>query len=176
MESKNKEKKENKKITFKNYLIISIICILTIGLTIYLCNCYKVYNNSKLEIPVLRETLSEITIDELDHYVTENQNVTIYMCIANDINCRNYEKKLKKFINAKNLQDSIVYLDLKGVNAEQFIDDFNKKYASKPRLTTSYPTFVYFEEAQVSSVLQAKNGELTIEKTKQFIELNEIGD
>ena len=61
-ENKKKEEKEEKNL-LKNYIILVIILLLVVGLTIYLCECYKVYNEEQKTIPVIRGTLvSERTI------------------------------------------------------------------------------------------------------------------
>ena len=87
---------DEKKIAMKNYIIIILIFVATIGLTLYFCSCYRVYSESKKEIPIIRGTLSEITSEDLDHYIMENQSTVIYVCTASDPTCRNYEKNFKK--------------------------------------------------------------------------------
>ena len=92
---------KEKKIPLKNYIIIALIFLVTIGLTIYLCKCYGVYNESKKEIPVIRGTLSEITSDDFEHYILENQSTKVYMCTASNQTCRNFEKDFIKLIKKK---------------------------------------------------------------------------
>ena len=83
--------KANKKGGLKNYLILAAIFLAGIGLTFYLCNLYKVYDEYQKQTPVIRDTLSEITADELEHYILENPTIVIYMCTSSDMVCRNYE-------------------------------------------------------------------------------------
>ncbi len=168
---------EKRKIAMKNYIIIFLIFVATIGLTLYFCSCYKVYSESKKEIPVIRGTLSEITSEDLDHYIMENQSTIIYVCTASDTTCRNFEKDFKKLIVKMNLQEKIVYLNLSNVDQEEYISQLNEKYQSKVALTTRYPALVIFENGKIVNVLQGNEKEkLTISKTKQFIEFNKIGD
>ena len=35
--------------------------------------------------------------DDLDHYVLDNPTTIIYMCTANDDECRNFEKDFKNY-------------------------------------------------------------------------------
>lgn len=171
------DKMKEKKITLKNYLIISLIFVVTIGITLYLCDCYRVYNESKKEIPVIRGTLSEITSKDLEHYIMENQSAVIYMCTASNSDCRNYEKDFKKLIIKKNLQEKIIYLNISDVDQEEYIAQINEKYQSKTKLTTNYPAIILFEEGKITSILQGdKKEKLSITKTKQFIEFNKIGE
>lgn len=168
---------KDKQIPLKNYVIIALIFLATIGLTIYLCNCYNVYNEGKKEIPVIRGTLSEITSDDFEHYILENQSAKVYLCTASSQACRNFEKDFIKLIKRKNLADEIVYLNLSNVDQETFVNDFNSKYNFKIALTSNYPAIVIFEDGKIVSMLQGTaNENLTITKAKQFIEINKIGE
>lgn len=169
-------KEKEKKITIKSYLILTTIFILTIGLTVYLCKCYEVYSESMKEIPVIRGTLSEITSEELEHYIQENPNCVVYVCTASNQKCRDYEEKFKKLIKKQNLQEKIVYLNVSNTVQEDFIKSFNDTYKHKVELTVNYPAIILFEDKEISSILQEKEGELSITKTKNFIELNDIGE
>ena len=174
---KNKEKEPERKIGVKNYLILALIFAAATIITMYLCNVYSVYQESKLEIPVIRGTLSEITSQELEHYISENPNTVLYICSPTVTACRNYEKDLKKLVNKKELQDDIIYLNLTIEETEDFIESFNEKYSSRVKLTTYYPAIVEISEGKVLHLLQAKENEkLTLTKTQQFIEIHEIGE
>lgn len=172
-----KEKENDRKIGVKNYLILALIFTVATIVTLYLCNVYSVYQESKLEIPILRGILSEITSEEFDHYISENPTALIYICTASNITCRNYEKDLKKLINKEELHDKIIYLNISAEEKEKFIEEFNKKYTKRIKLTEKYPAFVTIEDGKVVHILQPKENEkLTITKTQQFIDLHEIGE
>lgn len=164
------------KQTIKKYLILFSIFLATILLTLYLCDCYKVYNESKKEIPVIRGTLSEITSKELEHYLMENPTTIIYMCTSSNDVCRSYEKDLIKLVKKYDLTEKIIYLNLSQENQADFIEMFNSKYDYKIDLTTNYPAFVVFENGEITGMLQEKTKKLTIGKTKQFIEINNLGE
>lgn len=161
----------------KNYLILTLIFALGIGLTLYICRCYKVYDDYQKQTPIIRGTLSEITSEEMSHYILENPTITIYMCTSSDDVCRQYEKGLKKLVKKKDLSEYIIYLNLSETSQEDFVKEFNETYPYKVKLTTSYPAFVTFEDGKVKYILQGNENEpLTISKTKQYIELNHIGE
>ena len=167
---------KEKTIPLKNYLIIALIFLATIGLTIYLCNCYSVYNEGKKEIPVIRGTLSEITSEDFEHYILENPSSVVYMCTASEEKCRDFERDFKKIVVAKNLQDSIIYLNLSNTDIDSFVKDFNNKYNYKIKLTKNYPLLVEFTDGKVTGLVQGENGNsLSISKMKQFIEIHKIG-
>jgi len=170
---KNSNNKSEKNYV-KNYIILLFLFAICIGFTLYLCRWYSVYREYKNDIPVIRGTLSEITPDELDHYVIDNSSVLIYLCTSNSNECRTFEKKLKKYVLRKELSEKIIYLNLTGVNQEDFIKSINDKYNLNKNLTSNYPAFILFKEGNVEVLLQGDSKKaLTISKLDSFIELNE---
>lgn len=174
---KEKAKQSERNIGVKNYLIIGLIFLVATVVTVYLCNVYSVYQESKLEIPVIRGTLSEITSEELEHFISENPTVLLYICTASDESCRNYEKDLKKLVTRKELQNELIYLNISLDEKETFVKTFNETYTSRVKLTDQFPAIIALEEGKTVHILQPKNNErLTISKTQQFIELHKIGE
>ena len=173
MSIKNNNKEKN---FFKNYVILIIVFILFGCFVWYLCRCYNVYNDYKKEIPVIRGTLSEIGYEDLDHYVVDVPNSVIYICISSDDNCRSFEKKLKKYVNYSEMNDKIVYLNLNGIDKDDFVNDFNDKYVFKTKLKNGFPAFVIFRDGKINGILQSKNEELKITKVDNFLELNDINE
>lgn len=159
----------------KNYLILFAVICATIILTIYLCDCYRVYSEGQKEIPIIRGTIFEITSAEIDHYIKENPSGTIYVCTSSNQNCRNFEPDFIKLIKKKDLQDEIVYLNLSNIDQETFLTEFNQKYKYKYALTENYPAIITYEDSKITNILQEKDGKLSINTAKQFIELNKIG-
>lgn len=169
-------KKTEEKNYLKNYIILFAMCFVVVGITIYICKCYNVYHEYQKQTPVIRGYFSEITTQEVDNYIQENPTTTLYLCTSNDEVCRNYEKKLIKVINKLNLNDTI-YINIKEEEKNSFPEEFNQKYPFKVQLKSSYPTFILIEEGKVRYILQGNENEpLTISKTKQYFELNKIGE
>jgi len=90
------QKEQKRNIKLKNYVILVLLFLAGIGITLYLCELYRVYDEYQKQTPVIRDTLSEITSEDLEHYILENPTTVIYMCTSSDMICRNYEKDLKK--------------------------------------------------------------------------------
>ncbi len=161
----------------KNYFILILIFVLGIGITLYLSRLYHVYDEYQKQTPVIRGAVSELTNEELEHYLLENPTTVLYMCTASDMLCRNFEKDFKKLIEKDNLQEKIVYLNLSDIDQKEFVDSFNEKYPYRNKLTSRYPAIVLFEEGKIINILQGSSKEkLTIKKTEQFIDLNNIGE
>ena len=174
---KNLKSNDAQKKGIKNYFILIVIFLVVIFVTLYFCNWYNVYNEYAMETPVIRGTLFELIPDEIDHYVQENPTTILYLCTSKSLECRNYESDLKKIVEKRELQDDIVYVNLTDVSLSQFTHSFNESYPYKISLKNNYPAIVMFEDGKVRAVLQGDGEEkLTIAKTRQFIELNKIGE
>ena len=168
---KKVEKKEEKNL-FRNYIILAIFVALGVGITLYFCKVYKVYDDYQKATPVIQGTLSEIAPEELDHYVVDNPQTIIYMCTASNENCRHYEKDFKKYIEKESVQDKIVYLNLSSTDLDQFVNDFNSKYKYKQKLVKNIPALVSFSDGKVDALLQEKKDKkLSISKTKHFLDI-----
>ena len=63
----------------KNYLILAVIFIVGIGITLYLCDCYRVYDEYQKQTPVIRGTLSEITNRTLSFRKSNNYYLHVYI-------------------------------------------------------------------------------------------------
>ena len=147
-------KKAMEKKKFKNYILLLLLFALGIGITLYLCKLYRVYDEYQKETPVIRGVISEINNEELEHFIMENPTILVYMCTSSDMICRNYEKDFKKLIEKKNLQEEFVYLNLSDIDQEEFVQSFNEKYHYKSKLAVNYPAIVMFEDGVVRNILQ----------------------
>ena len=171
------EEEKDKKGSFRNYVILFVICILCMGLVLYICKIYKVYDEEQKMVPIIRGELSEIYQEDLEHHILENPTVVLYMCTSNDLVCRDFEKRFIKLLKKKDFANEIVYLNLTNQDIDTFINNFNNSYNYRVKLTKNYPSFVLFEDGKIKGILQgSKNSKLTIGKVKQFLELNEIGE
>ena len=170
----NKNKEKNK---VKGYGILFVIFALCIGLTLYLCKWYNVYDEYQKETPVIRGVLSEVDYEEFEHYVLDNPSTIIYMCTSQDDSCRKFENDFKKLINKNAYADELIYLNLSGLDKEEFVNKFNDKFNFKTKLTSNYPALVVFRDGEVEAILQGRENEsLSISKVKSFIEIYKIGE
>lgn len=173
-EIKNKEEKDTKtkNSLVRNYFLLAIFIIAGMGLTLYFCKVYKVYDDYQKATPVISGTLSEISYEELNHYVVDNPSVILYMCTASDENCRFFEKDFKKYIQREQKKDEIVYLNLSNTDIDKFVESFNKDYKYKHKLNKRFPAFVSFTDGKVTAILQEKkDNKLSVSKTKHFLDI-----
>ena len=160
----------------KNYVTLAIIYVLVIGTVLYIASWYNTYQNYKTTIPVLRNTVSEINTAELDHFVLENPDGVIYMCVASDTTCRNFDTHLKKELLKNGLQDSVTYIDLQDViNKESYITTVFANYGMSFNINNT-PLFLAFEDGKIVSYLgEGKTTKLTVEDAIKFIKKYRVG-
>lgn len=171
-------KKNNKKITTKDYLIVIALFIITGFLIILLANYYKDYRIYYRSIPVINGYINEISESELDNYITANSITYIYMAEASDSRARNLEKDLKKFIKKYNLKDKVAYINLEKIkNKNKFIDSFNNKYNINEEIN-NYPIFIIMRDMRVLDLVQNNEEKnIHIEDIKGLLEkYNLLGD
>lgn len=156
-EIKKELKEEVRKIRPKNYLILGAIFLVTLALVFLLRYWYISYQNYKLSIPVLKDTLMEITHDELDHYITANPDAVIYIEVSEDENSREVAKDLKEVIKERNLANKVVYLNISSIeDKDAFFTDFSKKYL-KEDVLTNYPALVLFLDGKIDAYVSKTN-------------------
>lgn len=168
--------KELRKIPVKNYIILGVIFLVTFLLVYYIYRWYVVYSDYQNQIPVIRDYLSEVTEQEMEHYISENPTAVIYVCTAEDIECRSFEKNFKKLVEKDSLKEYITYVNLTDENKDSFIVNFNQNYPHKKKSLTKYPAIIVFEDGKISDILQADSDDkLTVTQVKQFLKSNKIG-
>ena len=156
-----------KKIPLKNYFIVGFLIIFTIFLTFYLMKKYDSVKVKEINF------VSEVKENELDSYITERQEVIIYMASSNNKELDTFNKDLKKYTEDKNLKDLYVYLDLKNVSSN-FYNKFNIKYlkeADNSVFNIKEPTFVIIRNGKMDGYLNNIN---SIEQVKEFFKKNEV--
>ena len=91
--------KKEKEIPLKNYILLSIVLILTIVVVINLFLWKNTYEKSKLQTPILDDYLLVINYNELNNYLVENKDGKIsssYNIKENNYNIKLLEKYLEK--------------------------------------------------------------------------------
>lgn len=169
-----KEESSKTQIPTSNYVKLAFIVVVTLFGVLLLRNWYVSSRNYELNIPVIKDTLkNEINEDEVYNYVRENENAILYIGVANDEGCRDFEKEFNTIIRDRKLENTIMYLNItQSKNKDKLIKEFNKFYDTK---LLGYPSIVIFEEGKVKATLTVKVGqELKIEDTILFLDHNEV--
>lgn len=164
--------KEEKNIPFKNYIVLSIILLLTIIVVIYFYMWYGEFKMNKMNDPIMDEYLTVINYNELENYLIENNNVIIYASSLNDEKTRKFEKKLKTVINDYSFNNDILYLDLTEIKKDEklynaFKEDYN---------LSNLPCILFFYQEQVYDVYDINENDYDIELLVSYLKIRGVID
>lgn len=167
----------NRKIPGRNYLILILLFIITIGGAISFYIVYNNASNEELKIPVLRDKVAEIKTGGVDVFLSENPDALIYVGVANDDNSRKLEKDLIELINKKQIE--LVYInitDLTESERKDFYKDFNDKYSQGEKKLSNYPAFIIVRNQKVYDMVQRNSRDLYLGDIEQLLDIYEIGE
>lgn len=162
----NKLKEENlRKVPTKNYIYLSLILLGSILFLIYVYTWYNAYNQNKLNISIMNEYLTVINYNELDNYISENQNAIIYVSILGNEEINHFEKKFKNTIVDNNLKNNILYLDL--TNEDRIATTKTLK------IDQNFPYLVVYTNGQITDTYNIVENNYSTKKIEKY--LNRIG-
>lgn len=159
--------REEKNIPFRNYVILSIVLILSIAIVIYFYMWYGEIESSRVNTPIIDNYLSVINYNELDDYLIENKDVIIYVSVLDD-ETRKFEKKFKNIVNEYLLNGNMLYLNLteeskKSLNS--FKDDYN---------ITSLPCIITFRNGHLIDVYNIVDNDYDLDLLVSYFRIEGI--
>ena len=166
----------NRKIPGRNYLILILLFVITIGGAI---SFYIVYSNASKEeqkIPVLRDKVAEIKSNDIDEYLSENPDSLLYIGVANDENSRKVEKELIDLIDKKQIE--LIYVnitDLTDSEKKDFYKEINDNYSSGEKKLSNYPAFIIIKNQKIYDLVQRNSRDLYLGDIEQLLDIYEIG-
>lgn len=166
---------KNKTQSKKSYIILVVIYVVVIILVLYLASWYTAYKNYQQEIPVLKDLLLEVKIDELEHYLQENPDAILYFCQASDDECREFETNIKKAFQNNDYPD-LVYINMQDVDDTiTYLDNLLEKYGGNDYELTRIPCLIKFTDGKITDADDGLNGAvLTKDEALNFLDINEI--
>ena len=164
---------KNKKRSKKNYVILAVIYIAVILVVLYLASWYNTYSEYKREIPVLKDVVSFISPEEVDHYLTENPSPILYLCTASDSDCREFEENIKQDLEEKNYQE-LTYVNLESLSDKSgFLQELLDKYGQDFSIER-VPCLIKFVDGRIVSIEDGLNGAvLTCDEALEFLDTND---
>ena len=169
------KKEEKRKVPFKNYIILLVICLVTIFLAFSIRNRYVSYQEYQLTIPVLKDKVYEVSTEELDSYLIAHPDAILYVQVNSDENSREVGKKLYKSLKKRNIVEESVYVDLSKVDKDNFYKSFNKKYGNDKYNLNNYPAVILFSEGKIREIVsKEKKNKLTIDQIEQLFDEYEV--
>lgn len=135
-------------VPFKNYVILGIIFILTLGLLFYFVNIYNLKEEYLSSTNVRLAFLKEITESDLNDYVSENSEFILYISNSENSEYVGLENKLKKY-RKEDYMENVIYLNSKDIS-DNFINELNK-YSDKK--INNLPNIIVFDENKIIDVM-----------------------
>ena len=111
-----------------NYIIYVVLLIVTIIVTLLLANLYK---KEEPTISYSYENLNKINADEFNEYMTEHDDVIIYVGSMYSTSTNKVEKKLISEIEKQNLLENTIFIEKEEINEElekTLSKDYKYKY------------------------------------------------
>ena len=170
---KKKKKEEVRNVPLKNYIIFTIICIITLLCVFYAHSFYKNYTINRLDTPYIKDKVNVINYSELDTYIIENPNKFIYIGTNNNEFCYNFEIELYKTFKKYNLIDDLTFLDLSDNYSLETLNNISTKYYSESLNTklNNIPALLVVQEGQIKDlIIHSDDNPLSSDKIVQILE------
>jgi len=140
-----------RKIPKKNYIIYTIIVIVTLLLVLYLNSWYKAYKQKQLDESYISKYIHEINYTEFKNYSIENPNLIVYIGTTNCENCLKVEKDLYKVIKHHDLKSETIFININNLsNIELLEKEFNQKDL---KFNYSIPSIAILKNSKIVDVL-----------------------
>ena len=150
-----------KKIPQKNYIILSLVFIITIALTFYAKSWYNTSKQYYAQNSVMTKAVREIKSEEIANYTLENQKFILYTSSGHNTDLKNFENEFKSLIQKLDLQDDVLYLNIDNTSQEN-VSDLLKSLTTnekiKNQITSTITSDIYlFNNSKVVAVLKNAN-------------------
>ena len=169
------KKNKERTIPIKNYLILGVILLLTIGLVYYFYLWYITYEESKLNTMMMDKYLQVINYNELNNYLVENKDAVIYSSVLEDQKIRHFEKKFKNIIIKNSLNNDILYLDLtEELKDKNITKDIKETYNINNQDIANTPSIMIFKDGNLYSIYNIKDNNYNINNLVDYLEEEDI--
>lgn len=162
---------KKKQIPKKNYIILSVIVIITIILTFICRNAYIEYKKANEKNSVMANYLVVVNDEEFNNYVLENQNAIIYFSNSKDEEKNEFEEKLKKIISQLGIENQMVFLNNKNMNEKSFSKIKNKYFdeSLKNENIGIFTNIFIMENGKITTVLYKEKKQINIDDVIELL-------
>ena len=175
------ERKNERYIPIKNYIITAIIILGAILLTFYGFEWYRVIRENKVSTSYLiKEKIISQEIKDLDEiesiFAEAPKTYYVYVSYTGDENIYNMEKDLEKIINDYNLKDKFYYLNITDIKDDKDIKErLNNKLKLDNKKITTIPTIIYYSEGEpIYIITKEGNGIMQAGDFQKLLDINNI--
>ncbi len=153
------KKEELRNVPTKNYIILGIVLLVSLGLVYYFHLWFKAYNENELSNRIMDKYMDNINYNELDNYLVENNNSIVYVSVLNDNDIREFEKKFKTLFRKKKIIHNVLYMDVTNDMLE-----FNHRYSN-----INVPAIMIFTDGELSIAYKIDPSDYDLNEIKDYI-------
>lgn len=164
-----KKKKEVREIPFKNYLILIVVCIITVILTFYINAWIKTYKDHAISVSPLNGVVNEINLNEVNEAYFEIPDTIIYVGYTNNEKLYNEEKKLLKTIKKEEAASNIIYINV--AENSDYVSLLNKRFGKDGEILKKAPAFICIKNGKVLRIVNVN--EIT-DLSKDFLKIVDL--
>ena len=169
------KKNNGREIPLKNYIILGLVVLLTLGLVYYFYLWYITYEESKLNETIMDRYLEVINYNELNDYIVENRNAMIYTSVLEDNNIRKFEIKFKNIVVKNALKDKILYMDMTDIFKDKVkYTELRNSYQVNNYNITNVPCILVFKDAKLVDIYSIKDNDYNTDNVLNYIIDNEM--
>lgn len=169
------KKNNGREIPLKNYIILGLVILLTLGLVYYFYLWYITYEESKLNETIMDRYLEVINYNELNDYIVENRNAMIYTSVLEDNNIRKFEIKFKNVVVKNALKDKILYMDMTDIFKDKIkYTELRNSYQVNNYNITNVPCILVFKDAKLVDIYSIKDNDYNTDNVLNYIIDNEM--
>lgn len=166
-----------KEVPVKNYVILAVVFLLTVGLVFYLRDWYNTTKEYYARNSVMTDVVREIKSEEIGNFTLENQKFILYVSSGQDANIKGFENDLRDLIQKMDLNDDVLYMNLDGTNSLDFYDllknNFSANSKIKNQITDSVASMYVFTDGKITALLNNVNN-YSIKRLETIIDRWEI--
>lgn len=169
------KKNNGREIPLKNYIILGLVVLLTLGLVYYFYLWYITYEESKLNETIMDRYLEVINYNELNDYIVENRNAMIYTSVLEDNDIRKFEIKFKNIVVKNALKDKILYMDMTDIFKDKIkYTELRNSYQVNNYNITNVPCILVFKDAKLVDIYSIKDNDYNTDNVLNYIIDNEM--
>ncbi len=151
-----------KEVPMKNYFILALIFLITVIGVFYAREWYNTSKEYYAQNSVMTKLVREIKSEEIANYTLENQKFVLYVASGKNFELKDFEDEFKNLIKNMDLIDSVLYMNLDGVDPNSFYNllknDFSATTRIKDQITNDSSASLYvFTDGKITNILNNVN-------------------
>lgn len=167
-----------KEVPMKNYFILALIFLVTVIGVFYAREWYNTSKEYYAQNSVMTKVVREIRSEEISNYTLENQKFVLYVASGKNVELKDFEDEFKNLIQDVDLVDSVLYMNLDGVEPNGFYDLLRNDFSATSRIKNqiindSSASLYVFTDGKITSVLNNVN-DYSMERLESIITRWEI--